>query len=459
MKQETNEETTNYDSELNLVHFKKVNLFGLSKVGKKTLINYIQHYSNKDINFEIKKDDIEEEEEDNEINKPNTLNSKLVEDIKRLSIVYYETKHLDINLYVTNIDNMELIKNNLDTLLSNSECAIFMVDITKAESFSKVSELISLVYEKMKANIDVGDVPLFFISNKIDLEIKREVSGFEVKELIDHYSSINNFEISLNLEKNANDETINDLIIKLCHAISEQEKKYTYKYDSLNLVKINEPMRIGNETIISKFASSTINLLLLGSASVGKTSFIQKVFKNQFLEEMLSTLGIDIVNTVVDVGGNVMKLELWDTAGQERLRSLPTKYFSKGDGFFLLFDVNDKKSFEDITGWIRDLRKERGHANEENFEKKTEDEVLVLIGNKIDKIGQRQVSREEAIQLANKYNLNYYETSCKQGINLYEILCDIIFQAAANTRKETTKILLSKRKDQAMHSGAKKKCC
>ena len=458
MKQETNEETTNYDSELNLVHFKKVNLFGLSKVGKKTLINYIQHYSNKDINFEIKKDDIDEEE-DNEINKPNTLNSKLVEDIKRLSIVYYETKHLDINLYVTNIDNMELIKNNIDTLLSNSECAIFMVDITKAESFSKVSELISLVYEKMKANIDVGDVPLFFISNKIDLEIKREVSGFEVKELIDHYSSINNFEISLNLEKNANDETINDLIIKLCHAISEQEKKYTYKYDSLNLVKINEPMRIGNETIISKFASSTINLLLLGSASVGKTSFIQKVFKNQFLEEMLSTLGIDIVNTVVDVGGNVMKLELWDTAGQERLRSLPTKYFSKGDGFFLLFDVNDKKSFEDITGWIRDLRKERGHANEENFEKKTEDEVLVLIGNKIDKIGQRQVSREEAIQLANKYNLNYYETSCKQGINLYEILCDIIFQAAANTRKETTKILLSKRKDQAMHSGAKKKCC
>jgi len=70
---------------------------------------------------------------------------------------------------------MELIKNNLDTLLSNSECAIFMVDITKAESFSKVSELIPLVYEKMKANIDVGDVPLFFISNKIDLEIKREV--------------------------------------------------------------------------------------------------------------------------------------------------------------------------------------------------------------------------------------------------------------------------------------------
>lgn len=456
MKQETNEEKTNYDSELSLVHFKKVNIFGLSKVGKKTLINYIQHYSDKDINFEIKKDDIEEEE--NEINKTNKSNSNLVEDIKRLSIVYYDTKHLDINLYITNIDNMKLIKNNLDTLLSNSECAIFMVDITKAESFSKVSELIPLVYEKMKANIDVGDVPLFFISNKIDLEIKREVSGFEVKELIDHYSSINNFEISLNLEKNANDETINDLIIKLCNAISEQEKKYTYKYDSLNLVKINEPMTIKNEAIISKYAKSSMNLLLLGSSSVGKSSFVQKIFKNQFQEEMLSTLGIDIANTVVDVCGNIIKLELWDTVGQERLRSIPKKHFSKGDGFFLLFDVTDRKSFEDVEGWIKDIRTERGNGNED-VEKKTTDEVLVLVGNKIDKIGQRKVTKEEATQLAYKYDIKYYETSCKQGINLYEILCDIVFQAAANTRKETTKIVLSKRKDRARQSGGKKKCC
>ena len=457
MQNEIIEEKTNYGSELNLVHFKKVNLFGLSKVGKKTLISYIQHFSNKDIDFEIKKEETEEEEnETNKINKPNT---SLVEDVKRISITYYDTKHLDINLYITNIDDMDLIQNNLDTLLSNSECAIFMIDITKVESFSKISELMPKVYEQMKNNIDVGDVPLFFISNKIDLEIKREVSGFEVKELIDHYSSIKNFEISLNLEKNAKDETINDFIIQLCHAISEQEKKYTFKYDSLNLVKINEPMKIPNESLISKYSQNSINLLLLGSSSVGKTAFVQKLFKNIFQEEMMATLGIDIVNTVIESCGHLMKLELWDTVGQERLRSLPAKYFSKGDGFFLLFDVNEKKSFEDITGWIKDIRKARGNANEENFEIKTPDEVLILIGNKIDKIGQRQVTREEAVELANKYNLRYYETSCKQGINLYEILCDIIFQTSATTRTQSTAIILTKRKDQAKSSGTKKKCC
>ena len=458
MKKEKNEAKPDYLSEFNLVHFKKVNLFGLSKVGKKTLISYIQHYSNKDINFEIKKE--EDEEENNAIDKNNIINTNLVEDVKRMSITYYETKKLDINLYITNIDNMELIQNNLDTLLSNSECAIFMVDISKAESFAKVSELMPKVYEKMKANIDVGDVPLFFISNKIDLEMKREVSGFEVKELIDHYSAINNYEISLNLEKNAKDDTINDFIIKLCHTISEQEKKYTYKYDSLNLVKINEPMKIVKESNLTKYAENSLNLLLLGSASVGKTSFVQKLFKNQFKEEMLSTLGIDIESTIVETCGSLLKIELWDTVGQERLRSLPQKYFSKGDGFFLLYDVNDKKSFEDITGWIKDIRKARGSANEDNFEKKSNDEVMVLIGNKIDKIGQRQVQRQEAVELANKYNLSYYETSCKQGINLYEILCDVIFQASANGRKEAAKVVLLKRKDQAKNlNTTKKKCC
>jgi Ras-related protein Rab-6A len=312
----------------------------------------------------------------------------------------------------------------------------------------------------MKANLQYGEVPLFFISNKVDLEINREVSGFEVKELIDHYNEVFNYEISLNLEKNQDDETINEFIIKLCNTISDQEKKYTFKYDSLNLVKICEPMKIKKESKIIKNVSNSLNLLLLGSQSVGKTSFAQKLFQNQFKEETLSTLGVDIESTVAELYGALVKIELWDTVGQERLRSLPKKYFSKGDGFFLLFDVNDRKSFEDVEGWIKDIRTERGNANEENIEKKSNDEVLVLIGNKIDKIGQRKVTKEEASQLAYKYDIKYYETSCKQGINLYEILCDIIIQASACNRRESTRVILLERENKAKNAdNKKKKCC
>ena len=452
MKKQSTDEISELMSEFNITHFKKVNLFGSSKVGKKTLISYIEHFSNNEKDFIFKKEEDEE-------NKEEIDESSLVEDVKKISIKYYDTRKLDINLYISNIKNIELILDNLDTLLSNSECAIFMVDITSTESFTLISKLIPKVHDKMKENLQYGDIPLFFISNKIDMELKREVSGFEVKELIDHYNIVNNYEISLNLEKNASDETINEFIIKLCNTISEAEKKYTFKHDSLNLVRICEPMRLQKESKIIKNTENTLNLLLLGSPTVGKTSFAQKLFSNEFKEATLSTLGIDIESTVAELHDSLIKIELWDTVGQERLRSLPQKYYSKGDGFFLLFDVNDRQSFNDISGWIEDIRKARGDGDEKDFEKRSNDEVLILIGNKIDKIGQRQVTREEAIELANKFDVKYYETSCKQGINLYEILCDIIFQASKSYKRESVQVVLLKRQDQAKNPNKKKKCC
>ena len=456
MKKTSEDEISEYINEYNITHFKKVNLFGSSKVGKKTLISYIEHFSNKEIEFKFQKNEEKEKNKDTK-DKEEEVCAFLVEEVKKITIKYYETKKLDINLYITNTDNTELIEENLNTLLSKSECIILMIDITSTDSFTQISELIPLIYEKMKANIEYGDIPIFFISNKLDLDEKRVVSGFEIKELIDNYTGISNHEITLNLEPNANDETINDFIIKLCHTISEAEKQYTFKYDSLNLVKICEPMLLNKDNNLMKNIDNTINLLLLGSQSVGKTSFSNKLFKNAFKENQIATIGIGIDITVVELYGCLVKIELWDTAGQERFKSIPAKYYSKCDGFLLLYDVNDRTSFDDISGWIKDIRKARGN-NEDNYEKKSNDEILILIGNKID-IGKRKVTIDEAIAFANKFNVQYYETSCKLGINLYEILCDIIMQVSSLNRRESTSFALEKRKEHVKTLNNKKKCC
>ena len=437
-KLDNSEEISNYIKKYNLLHFKKVNLIGTSNVGKKTLISYIEHFSDKNIDFEIK-----EKNQENEIK----INNTLVELIKKLSIPYNESDKLNINIYITNIDsNIDFIKNNLDTLLNFSECIIFMIDITNANSFSSISELIPLIYGKMKENIEYGDVPIFFISNKLDLETNREVSGFEIKELIDHYNNINNYEISLKLEKNENNENINEFILKLSDVISEKSKKYSFKYDSLNLVKIREPMSVSNDSKIFQDTVNTLNFMLLGSQTVGKTSFAQKLYNNNFSENTISTLGIDVVRTIAELYGHLVKIELWDTAGQERLKSIPKKYYSKGDAFFLLFDVCDKKSFDDISEWVKDIRKTRASDTEKDFEKKPSDEVLVLIGNKIDKDNERVIRKEDAINLAKKYNVKYYEMSCKQGINVYEIFCDVIFDTSSINRRESTNFVIQRRK-------------
>ena len=165
-------------------------------------------------------------------------------------------------------------------------------------------------------------------------------------------------------------------------------------------------MSVPNDSDILQHSENVLNFLLLGSQAVGKSSFAQRLFNNKFNDNTIVTLGIDVIRTISELYGSLVKIELWDTAGQERLRSIPKKYYSKGDGFFLLFDVTDRKTFEDISGWIKDIRTTRGN-DETNFEQKTNDEVLVLMGNKIDNVQNRTVSKEEANELAEKYNVKY----------------------------------------------------
>ena len=452
MNKLSEEELSAFIKKNNLCHFKKVNLFGSPNVGKKTLLSYIEHYSDKLIDF--KKNEKKESENINE-----EKNSLLVETIKKISIPYFEnSRKLDINLYISNIDDSDLIKENLDTLLYCSECIIFMIDITSSQSFSDVSELIPSIVQTMKKNLDYGQIPIFFISNKIDLEQNREVSGFEIKELIDNYENVKYFEISLNVENNQTDNNINEFIVKLCTTLSEADKKYSFHYDSLNLVRLREPMSLRNESDLFLKTYNTLNFLMLGSQKVGKTSFTQKLINNTFSDNTLSTLGIDILRTIAELYGNLVKIELWDTAGQERLRSFPKKYYNKSDGFFLLFDVTDKKSFEDISGWVKELRTERSSQNEDVC-KKSQDEVLVLIGNKID--CKREVTRKEAEELAKKYDMKYCEISCKLGINIYEVFCDIIFEASSINRRESTNFVIARRrtKIQNLYHPEKKKCC
>jgi small GTP-binding protein len=367
-----------------------------------------------------------------------------------------------MNLYLTTIRDIDFIKDNIDTLFHYSECVLFMFDITSIDSFQLIYDIIALVNEKMQNNMEFGNVPIFFISNKLDLDQNREVSGFEIKKLSDNYKNTYSFEISLKLEENASDPNINDFILKLCDTISEKTKKYSYKYDYLNLVKIKEPMTIPDKSSkILDFTDCFLTLILLGSQTVGKTSFINKVFNNIFMDTTISTLGMDVMRTVGELYGRLVKIELWDTAGQERLRSIPKKLYSKGDGFFLLFDVCDQKSFEDISFWIKDIRQTRASADETDFEKKPIDENLILIGNKIDKVEQRVVTKEQATALAKKYNLDYYEMSCKQGINVYEIFSYVIFKGSSMTRRDSTNIVLQRRKTkiQSLYHSNKKKCC
>ena len=157
-------------------------------------------------------------------------------------------------------------------------------------------------------------------------------------------------------------------------------------------------------------SKKTFKISLLGEGKVGKTSILTAYIKNEFCFEALCTVGIE-ENFKKKTFDNVeYKFKIFDTAGQERYNSIATSTLQIADGFFMVFAVDEKKSYEKIITWIDSIK------DCVNLEEK----VLFIIGNKCDVDSEeRKVGKEEAEKFAKSYNAKYFETSAYtlEGIN------------------------------------------
>ncbi|KAH9283615.1 Ras-related protein Rab-8B [Echinococcus granulosus] len=148
-------------------------------------------------------------------------------------------------------------------------------------------------------------------------------------------------------------------------------------------------------------------LLLIGDSGVGKTSLLFQFTEEQFNATFIATIGIDFKIRTIDVEGKKIKLQIWDTAGQERFRTITTAYYRGAMGIMLVYDITQYQSFRNIKQWLTNID---DHANS--------DVERMLLGNKCDMVSQRQVTKEEAQEFAKNHNIEFLETSAKEGENL-----------------------------------------
>jgi small GTP-binding protein len=107
-------------------------------------------------------------------------------------------------------------------------------------------------------------------------------------------------------------------------------------------------------------------LVILGSQGVGKTSLVHRHSKNSFLppSKAQTTVGASFtISTLHDPESNTsIRLQIWDTAGQERFRSISRLYYRGAQAAILCYDVTNKKSFEDMGLWLKELRENCGDS-------------------------------------------------------------------------------------------------
>ena len=186
-------------------------------------------------------------------------------------------------------------------------------------------------------------------------------------------------------------------------------------------------------------------ILLLGDSEVGKSCFLMRYSENVFIENYITTIGLDYkLKTVKLDTGKTIKVQLWDTAGQDKYRTIAKNYYKGSHGILLLYDITKQSSFDNIREWVRDIKEE---VNEKA--------ILFLIGNKIDMEDQRKIPKEKGVELAEEFKIPFFEASAKSGENVdevYKALYNKICEIYGDLERERGTKLIKKRK-------IKGRCC
>lgn len=86
-------------------------------------------------------------------------------------------------------------------------------------------------------------------------------------------------------------------------------------------------------------------------------------------------------------------------------------YYRGAKVALIFYDVTSRDSFEGkVEEWVKDVRS-----------KASDDVNIIIVGNKIDKSGERKVSTEEGWLCAEKFGLPFFEVSAKDGICVDEL--------------------------------------
>uniref|UniRef100_A0A7C8ZPX4 Uncharacterized protein n=1 Tax=Opuntia streptacantha TaxID=393608 RepID=A0A7C8ZPX4_OPUST len=129
----------------------------------------------------------------------------------------------------------------------------------------------------------------------------------------------------------------------------------------------------------------SFKILLIGDSGVGKSSLLLS-FISSSVEDLAPTI-----------------------AGQERFRTLTSSYYRGAHGIIFVYDVARRETFTNLSDvW----------AKEAELYSTTPECIKMLVGNKVDRESEREVSREEGIALAQKLGSLFLECSAKTRQNV-----------------------------------------
>jgi small GTP-binding protein len=160
--------------------------------------------------------------------------------------------------------------------------------------------------------------------------------------------------------------------------------------------------------------------VLMGSSGVGKTTIFNSI-SNINTYQVSPTVGPTSQTKIVKLGNAPINIKLLDMSGNERYRKISREYFKHSERVILVFDLTNRKTFEELTDWTNDIR-DLCDKEVSGF----------FIGNKKDLASKRKVMKKEASDFAANHNLKYLEISSFQKRVIQKMFRNLITKINSN---------------------------
>ena len=138
-------------------------------------------------------------------------------------------------------------------------------------------------------------------------------------------------------------------------------------------------------------------IVLVGDSGVGKSCLLSRFAWDQFAVDSKSTIGVEFATKSLEIGSQIVKVQVWDTAGQERYRAITTAYYRDAVGAIVVYDITKEETYNNVVRWVKDVRNNTNNR----------DIAIMLVGNKCDRVKERTVPLESAKAFARNNDLRH----------------------------------------------------
>ncbi|KAI0811411.1 ras small monomeric GTPase [Xylaria sp. FL0933] len=175
-------------------------------------------------------------------------------------------------------------------------------------------------------------------------------------------------------------------------------------------------------------------LVVLGDGGVGKTALTIQLCLQHFVETYDPTIE-DSYRKQVVIDGSACMLEVLDTAGQEEYTALRDQWIRDGEGFVLVYSISSRSSFTRIKRFHHQIQrvKESCQSSPTTYPGSpiaaavpASSVPIMLVGNKSDRVTEREVSTQEGHALARELGCEFVEASAKNCINVEKAFYDVV---------------------------------